>query len=169
MLNTDFVPVKGYEKYFLINMIGEIFSLRTNKILATVLHKNGYKVFATRLEGRKSKCICLKVHRLVAQTFTENPKNKPFVNHLDGVKSNNNVENLEWSTAKENFQHAVDTGLIDLTNFELANPNFYKLSDEEVEFIRQNYLPRDKTYGARALGRLYNVTHNTIIKALSPR
>jgi hypothetical protein len=86
-------------------------------------HKGGKeRILKPGLSGRPGRYwainICINgknkmhyIHRLVALTFLSNPDNKPQVNHIDGNKLNNHIDNLEWVTASENLQHAWDTGL----------------------------------------------------------
>lgn len=105
--------VVGYEEYFRVSNLGNVYSKRSNRLLKQHLHVNGYYTIATKFGGRYGKNVCFKVHRLVAKAFLTNSLNKPYVNHIDGVKTNNNVSNLEWCTAKENVQHAIVNGLID--------------------------------------------------------
>lgn len=80
-----------------------------NNYILSQSSQQDYKFVTLQLEGKQKR---MRVHRLVAETFIPNPENKPFVNHIDGNRSNNNVENLEWVTPSENTQHAVATGLM---------------------------------------------------------
>src|SRR3990167_7463684 len=95
---------------YLIYKNGEIFSKRLNRFLKQSINKKGYKVVWLKI-GEVNKCY--RVHRILAEVFIDNPTNKPQVNHKDGVKTNNSLDNLEWCTEKENRLHAWKTGLME--------------------------------------------------------
>lgn len=152
--------VVGFESLFLVSNFGEVYSKRSSKILKQNLHSNGYFTIATKIGGRKGKSICFKVHRLVAEAFLLNIENKPFVNHIDGVKTNNNLNNLEWCTAKENTKHAILTGLIDYSKRNVT----YILNEYQISFIKENYKPFCREFGSRSLAKLFGVSKNTIVK-----
>lgn len=82
---------------------GEVFSVRNNRLLTGRKDNAGYVLVCL---SKNNKTVHRRVHRLVAQAFIKNPNNWPVVNHKDGNKSNNNVNNLEWCTEKYNAKHA---------------------------------------------------------------
>lgn len=100
--------VKDYEGLYEVSSCGLIRSLPRNgtskngRVLKPGIIYNGYRQVVLGRYGEKSSKL---VHRLVAQAFIENPKNKPAVNHKDGNPGNNSVENLEWVSHEENIMH----------------------------------------------------------------
>jgi len=104
--------IEGHTGYF-VTKEGLVFSSKTNKFLKFSYDKQGYQRVGIYIGGYKQKTI--KVHRLVAKAFIANPLNKKDVNHKDGNKSNNNVNNLEWCTRSENIKHAFDNNLKTIT------------------------------------------------------
>lgn len=91
-----FKEIPNFSNY-LINEKGVVLNKRTKKRLSQ--NDNGSGYLQVQFADGKNRYV----HRLVAQTFLENPQNKPQVNHKDGNKLNNNLANLEWVTAGENF------------------------------------------------------------------
>lgn len=98
----------GFETSYEVNENGEVRNGKTGYVLKLQPTKDEYYSVSLRVNNRPRMC---RVHRLVAMAFIPNPENKPIVNHKDGNRINNKVENLEWVTYSENTQHAVDTGL----------------------------------------------------------
>ena len=109
--------ITGYEGLYQVSNLGFVRSLHPHscKIVNPTILKgddvHGYP--RVELHRRRTKTKHL-VHRLVAVAFIPNPDNKPEVNHKDGKKDNNCVDNLEWCTRKENMKHAYDNGLVSM-------------------------------------------------------
>lgn len=139
------------EKYEVSNE-GHIRNKRTGHVLKEFAGKNGY--LRTQFDGKTRS-----VHRTVAEAFIEKVAGKDFVNHKDGNKRNNRVENLEWCTRSENMKHAYRHGL--KCSFGEKNSRA-KLSKEDVNEIRRVYVPADKDFGTKALSEKYGVARQTI-------
>ena len=104
--------INGYEGLYQVSTLGRVKSLEKNgkkcKILKSNLNNNGYThVILSKLNKRKT----ILIHRIVALAFIPNTDNKPQINHINGIKNDNRILNLEWSTAAENTKHAFNTGL----------------------------------------------------------
>jgi hypothetical protein len=147
-----------YEKFEVSNY-GRLRNVFTGTIYKLNMLKTGYYAVCISLGSRKNK-KSIRVHKAVAETFIENTKHKPYVNHKDGNKTNNYIDNLEWVTQKENIIHAYNNNLINTAKGEKVFGS--KLSNEDVWYIRKVYIPKDKQFGARALGRKFNVRHSII-------
>lgn len=91
-----------------ISDTGIIKKVKTGKILTPKPNEKGYLRMIFCIKGKKYR---YRVHRLVAMAFIPNPKNKPQINHINGIKTDNRVENLEWVDNQENYIHALKNGL----------------------------------------------------------
>lgn len=118
--------IPGFEGLYQISDKGRLKSFKqyeAGKILSRKNSKGDY--IRTVLCGKGVKSRSISIHRLVAEAFIPNPDNKPEVNHIDGNKQNNRVENLEWVTRAENAHHAIK-----------FNPNITKAMVRYNRFVR---------------------------------
>lgn len=157
MENEIWKPINGYETYE-VSSIGRVKSLPKkrgggfcNKTYILSLKKTRCGYLMATISNGKIKCFT--VHRLVALTFIDNINNKKFVNHINGIKSDNRVENLEWVTHEENTIHAIKTGL---TNNKGENNPSAKLNKKQVIKIYNSKLT------AMKLSLKYNISIHTI-------
>lgn len=135
MANEIWKDIEGYEGLYQVSTYGNIKSLpkvrrngtgtyiQKEKLLKPSNTSTGYKKVELCKDGKRKS---FKVHRLVAIAFIPNPDNKPEVNHIDGNKINNNIDNLEWVTSSENSVHAYETGL---------NSNKKDLDEKEIIYM----------------------------------
>ena len=142
--------IENYENY-LVSDRGRVYSYYTKKFLKPRKNTDGYfQVVLCKNGIKKSHTI----HRLVALAFIPNMFGKRTVNHMDGVKTNNFVSNLEWATYSENNQHAYDNGL-----------QKAKLSEDQVLEIRKLY--KAGNYYQKDLGKMFCVDQTLISRIIN--
>lgn len=157
---------KNYIYNYDISNLGRLRNNKTGNILKTrKINKGGYFGTVVTL-GSKKQSKMIVVHRAVAEMFIPNPENKPQVNHIDGNKSNNCVDNLEWVTPKENTCHAIMTGL---TNNVGCNNGQSKLTNEDVVYIREYYKPNSREFSYNALAKKFGVSKPVIVDIVKRR
>lgn len=154
LIIPDWKDVPGFEGYYKISKNGELFSLprRTVRpgIRKSAIDRNGYKKVTL---SKKCKLHYFTVHRLVALTYIPNPQNLPTVNHKDGNKLNNSIENLEWATYSYQQKHACAIGIKDHFG---ENHSQHKLKEYQVVEILK--LLKLGNLSNKEIGILYNVT-----------
>ena len=157
-------PIYGYEGYYEISNMGNVKTLKRKKYIPK---NNSYGYIKERKlkpwkdsNGYMNIDLCknkkstrYKVHRLVAETFIDNPENLPFVNHIDFNTSNNKVENLEWVTARGNVMHSFSNGRISV-------PKNTKFPFKTVKEIRELY--ETGKYSQVALSERFGVSTNQV-------
>jgi len=152
--------IKGYEGLYQISNLGNVKSLfRYKKTLKPFFRKQYFSVNLSKNNNFKT----FTVHRLVAENFIINPENKLQVNHIDGNKLNNNIDNLEWNTAKENTNHALLLGLKKVG----CESSRSKLNKEQILEIRKIYNPH--IISLNILAEKFNVSKKTILSIIQKK
>jgi hypothetical protein len=158
-----FVDIKDYEGFYKVSNFGSVKSLsrldakgnrRCEKLLKLYLSSAGYYQVSLCRNSRAAKFL---VHRLVIEAFVSNIHNKSQVNHRDGNKLDNNVNNLEWVTPSENTIHADEVLGIDSRG---ENYGAVKLTERDVMSIRD--LLESSGYTQEFIAGMFNVDQTTI-------
>lgn len=165
--------IKDLEGFYEISNLGNVKSI--SRVVNSSVQKCGFRIIKEKIKqsqdnGKGYKQLYVQVnnkrklfyiHRLVAQSFLPNPENKPQVNHINGIKTDNRVQNLEWCTSNENRKHAVDNNLMKKGE----NHSKSKLTEKDILAIRRLYRinPRfNKTNIAKKLGVRDTTIHKII-------
>jgi hypothetical protein len=157
MNKEKWLPIIGFEGLYEISSKGNVKSLYFNKERIMKPCKDGWG-YLTAYIAKDNIKKRVKIHRFVALYFVPNQDKKPFVNHIDNNKLNNNAENLEWCTQKENIQHAIRQNRM----VHGEQQHCCKLTSKDVLEIRESKLTHLE------LSKKYKV-HSATISAIKTR
>ena len=157
-MTSEYKTIENFPDYK-INKLGSVISIKNGKTkeLKNQIGNAGYLYIGLSKENKVHNRF---IHRLVAQTFIKNVLNKNQVNHIDGNKLNNVVDNLEWITAKENIKHAFENGLIKRS--EKQNENLGLRSRKKVIDISTNIIYDSLKIGCETIKIKYGSEINKI-------
>lgn len=163
----NWLPIKDYEGLYEVSDQGRVRRIKdedntwNGRIIAGGSDQDGYRVLLLYKNGKRR---MFKAHRLVAIAFVPNPTNAPQVNHKNAIKNDNRADNLEWTSCKENINHAVNLGLWNPSRGS-ARPNA-KLHEKDIPVIRQLRLSGQKS---KDIAVQFGVSPATIDDAVARR
>ena len=148
--------IESVEKGYFASPNGNIYNRHGDLMVGGIDHC-GYRHGILNRKNRN-------FHRVIAETFIPNPYNLPCINHKDGNKLNNKIENLEWCSCADNVKHAYDKGLTQKVYGE--DHHAHKITENQVRYIKRMYIKGDRVCGAAALSRKFKVDRSTICAIL---
>lgn len=153
------MPKQFRNTNYFITENGEVYHKRKSglRLVKPTMSKDGYYKFGLFDNGVRT---FYRAHRLVAECFIINPNKFEQVNHLNGIKTDNRVENLEWCNASQNQIHAYKTKL----QKSGEKHHMSKLTYEDIQWIKNNYIYKDSEYGSTSLGKKFGVNHGQILR-----
>lgn len=144
--------IPEYEGIYQISNLGRVKSLKFNR--ERILKFNPCNDYKTVALTKKSNQKRFYTHRLIAIAFIPNPDNKPDINHINGIRYDNRIENLEWITHKGNINHAIEIGL--KISLKGEKHGLSKLKEKDVLEIRNSNLSQ------KELSKIYKVSFSTV-------